>query len=336
MKIVELDANDATQVEELFTLQQEVHAADCPDNPVPLREDFLGSVRNPPPDGRFERLVAWRDGRLAGALTLVLPEVDNRHLALAEIQVSPSHRRRGIGRTLLERACRLARENGRRDLLAAAIGPVPGGAARNGAAAGFVTAAGFSVALESVRRRIDLTAVDAAAEQRLLDQCLSHAIEYESLGWTGLTPDDLAGGVANLVNRLNLDAPTGELDIEPETIDADRLHTHERNAIERHTQLVGTAARHRNTGEVAAITLLNVRSAGDHGSVTLTIADPKHRGHRLGMIVKIEIHRLVRRAFPRLRYIQTGNATANAHMNAINEQLGFAAYETNTLYQLAL
>jgi GNAT superfamily N-acetyltransferase len=336
MRIAELDTSDATQTEELFALHQAIHAADTPDEPAPLREDFVASIRHPQPEARFERWLAWRDGRLIGWALLTLPEVDHRHLALAEVQVRPSHRRQGVGRALLDRVRVRAQVQRRRTLIVEAAGPVPGGPARGDAGGRFLTAMGFSPALEGVGRRIDLTAIDETAEQRLLDRCLPHATDYKCLGWTGFTPGELANGVAYLLNRMNVDAPTGDLDIGQSTLDTDRLREHERNALDRRSHLVGVAAQHRDTGQVGAVTMLSIRSAGDHGSVVFTIAAPKHRGHRLGTIVKVEIHRLARREFPGLRYIQTGNATANAHMVAINEHLGFVAYETNTHYQLAL
>jgi hypothetical protein len=119
-------------------------------------------------------------------------------------------------------------------------------------------------------------------------------------------------------------------------MDAARLHADERLRLDRHVRLVGAAARHRTTGAVAAVSTVYVRSAGDDGWIAVTIADPEHRGHRLGTIVKIELHRRVRQEFPRLRFIRTGNADTNTHMVAINERLGYRPYEASTLYRLTL
>jgi GNAT superfamily N-acetyltransferase len=336
MDVTYLDPDDAMQVDELFAVRQLAHAADHPDHPAPLRDDFLAAVRHPPPSIRVERLVARIDGRVAGGAVLNLTELDNRHLAMAEVQVSPAYRRRGAGRALLDQVRERAHEERRRTLLAAATGPVPGGPPRDEAGNRFLAAMGFTPGLASARRRIDLTTIDPVAEQRLLDECRVHADAYECLSWTGLTPDELADGVTHLVNRLNTDAPTGEVELEATTVDADLLHADEESSLAKGTHLLTTAARHRATGELAAFTRIDVRSAGDHGHVWMTLADPKHRGHRLGTIVKIENHRLARATFPKLRYVQTGNADSNTHMVAINNRLGFVAFEAVTLYQLAL
>lgn len=185
-------------------------------------------------------------------------------------------------------------------------------------------------------RRVDLSTVDTAAEQALLDLCRPHATDYDTVTWEGLTPEPLAAGVAYVANRTNIDAPHGEMDIEAASMDAERLHAEEREWLGLGSHLVGAAAVHRPTGEIAAVTSIGVRPPGDHGSIRTTIAHPGHRGHRLGTIVKIEAHRRMRQSFPQLRYVFTSNADANSHMVAINEKLGYAVYQTGTNYQLRI
>ena len=60
-----------------------------------------------------------------------------------------------------------------------------------------------------------------------------------------------------------------------------------------------------------------------HAWQSTTIVDPSHRGHRLGMAVKVE--NLIRTcaAEPDLRHVHTWNAEENTHMIAINEAIGF-------------
>ena len=54
-----------------------------------------------------------------------------------------------------------------------------------------------------------------------------------------------------------------------------------------------------------------------------TIVAPEHRGHRLGLAIKLANHRQLRAHFPSCRVLVTGNADVNAPMNAVNEALGF-------------
>jgi hypothetical protein len=58
-----------------------------------------------------------------------------------------------------------------------------------------------------------------------------------------------------------------------------------------------------------------------------TLVVPAHRGHRLGLAVKVANQRALAGRFPQLEWIITGNADVNAHMNAINDRLGFRVVE---------
>ncbi len=55
----------------------------------------------------------------------------------------------------------------------------------------------------------------------------------------------------------------------------------------------------------------------------LTAVAREHRGHRLGLRLKLAMLDLLARREPRLRHIMTSNAETNAHMIAINETLGY-------------
>jgi len=48
-----------------------------------------------------------------------------------------------------------------------------------------------------------------------------------------------------------------------------------------------------------------------------------HRGHRLGLLLKLDMLRWLREEEPQLRTIDTGNAASNSYMISINELLGY-------------
>jgi RimJ/RimL family protein N-acetyltransferase len=84
------------------------------------------------------------------------------------------------------------------------------------------------------------------------------------------------------------------------------------------------AAVHDASGELAAMTQLSV--APDHpkwGHQGLTAVTRQHRGHRLGLLVKAAMLGWLAETEPAIERIETGNASANAHMIAVNELLGF-------------
>ena len=120
------------------------------------------------------------------------------------------------------------------------------------------------------------------------------------------------------------DAPRGE-NVEPEVWDADRIR--ERTGTPVRAGLLrsySVAAQHDATGEMAAYTgVLVDPETPEWGFQQLTAVIRSHRGHRLGLLVKTAMLELLAEAEPQLEHIQTGNAAANQHMIAVNEQLGY-------------
>jgi RimJ/RimL family protein N-acetyltransferase len=54
-----------------------------------------------------------------------------------------------------------------------------------------------------------------------------------------------------------------------------------------------------------------------------TLVRPDHRGHRLGLAVKVANVRLLQETQPQLATVVTFNADVNAPMVAVNDRLGF-------------
>ena len=93
------------------------------------------------------------------------------------------------------------------------------------------------------------------------------------------------------------------------------------------------AAAHDASGELAAMTQLSVvPDSPGWGHQGLTAVTRQHRGHRLGLLVKTAMLGWLAQAEPAIELIDTGNASANDHMIAVNDVLGFAvdppAYHT--------
>ena len=58
-----------------------------------------------------------------------------------------------------------------------------------------------------------------------------------------------------------------------------------------------------------------------------TLVLPGHRGHRLGLALKLGNLQAVRERYPDCRYVFTVVAGVNAPMNAVNDLLGFRDVE---------
>lgn len=147
---------------------------------------------------------------------------------------------------------------------------------------------------------------------------------YRTLTWSGVTPPQLRERMAVLRSRMSVDVPMAGLDGELEVWDAARvLHADERIAEAGQHQVI-TAAEHVPSGALVAYTLLTQRL--DLPSVAFqddTLVHGDHRGHRLGMLVKARNLVALEELAPRVARIHTWNADENAHMLAINAELGF-------------
>ena len=96
-----------------------------------------------------------------------------------------------------------------------------------------------------------------------------------------------------------------------------------------------TAAAVAPEGHLAGYTELGLMSTGrEHGQTWNTLVLPGHRGHGLGMWIKLANLEAARRLRPELRRVTTWNAEANQHMIAINEAIGFRP--VRRAYEVAL
>jgi hypothetical protein len=124
--------------------------------------------------------------------------------------------------------------------------------------------------------------------------------------------------------------PTAGMDWEGEIWDADRVRRDEEMLARSGVQALVAAAVHNGTGELVAYTVLNWRP--EVPSTVLqqdTLVSGAHRGHRLGMLIKLANLRRAQERWPSAGSVLTWNANENQHMLAINIALGFkpAGYE---------
>ncbi|UZX04163.1 GNAT family N-acetyltransferase [Arthrobacter sp. CDRTa11] len=280
--------------------------------------------------------LARLDGEVIGMCTMELSLHENTHTAGIDVLIAPAQRRQGLGRALLEHAEGLARERGRTSLYGYHEVPpmAVGGAAvpaKSGAGAlpldepavAFAVAAGYE--LEQVERSSRLTLpVPPHLLARLETEAGALAGQYDIIGWDDSCPEELVNGHALLKATMSTDVPIAGLDWEGENWDSARVREDERALIGTGVQSAVTAALHRPTGELVAYTVLNWRP-GVPATISQqdTLVSGAHRGHRLGMMIKIANLRRAQRRWPAAKSVLTWNASENQHMLAINISLGF-------------
>jgi GNAT superfamily N-acetyltransferase/RimJ/RimL family protein N-acetyltransferase len=254
----------------------------------------------------------------AGAYLLELPVTDNTHLGWPTIFVAPDQRRAGLGTALLRHVAQRAREAGRTLLGGHARKDSPGSA--------FARAAGARPGLPDIVRVLDLTDLPDGHLARLRGQAEAAAQDYTLLSWRGPAPEEHVEQVAEVTAAL-ADAPRSPGE-EPEYVDAQRIRQSEQRIAVQGLRYYTVVARCDHTGELAALTQLAVDpEQPDWGFQELTAVTRPHRGHRLGLLIKVAMLDQLAEAEPQLRRIKTDNAGPNQHMIAINEQLGFRVFD---------
>jgi GNAT superfamily N-acetyltransferase len=265
-------------------------------------------------------------GTWAGGYLLELPAKENRHIAWAGITVAPERRRAGLGTRLLEHAAGRAAEHGRTVLSAETREGSPGAA--------FAAAKGARRGVTEARRILRLADMPPGRLAELRRQAEPAARGYSLVSWRGSPPpEEYLDGVAAVTNAMN-DAPHSP-GFEPEHIDAQRIRDGARLTAATGVRYYSVAARCDQTGELAALTQLAVDPlVPEWGYQHLTAVVRAHRGHRLGLLVKVAMMELLAQAEPGLERVLTGNADINRHMIAINEALGFQVVDLWPHWQL--
>ena len=175
----------------------------------------------------------------------------------------------------------------------------------------------------AVKRRQTLTKVDRDALAEMYADATVAASGYRLERHTGRTPDDMIEQVAAMAEAMN-DAPTDDLEIEDEVFAPERIAGYEAAQAARGRRLYRVVARHEETGELAGHTVVAVESErpwiGDQHDTSVVRA---HRGHRLGLLLKLDMLRWLADAEPAVETIDTWNTESNDFMIRVNEVLGY-------------
>jgi GNAT superfamily N-acetyltransferase len=328
--VVPFGDTDESAARQAYAVERAAWIVTIPDIPPATEASFLAEIRQPSTSYAYERALGYVDGVAAGYLVLQLPMRDNLQNAEVDLWVAPAHRRRGVGRALYEHAVARVRALGRKRLTGESVQTGPGGEA-------FCAAIGALPALPETRSRLDVATIDQDRFDAMLAEAWTRADGYRLLLWDGVPPPPYIDHVAYLDSRFMADAPLGDLEWEPENVDAERIRQSEQRRLDQGMGRYHAAAVHEASDRLVAWT--NVGGPHDiptHLWQNITIVDPPHRGHRLGMIVKLENLRRVRELRPDLTAIDTFNASSNEYMLAINRTMGFRPVDTWMQWQVTV
>ena len=332
LDLVRVRPDDAVAVATLTDFTNAARRVDDPDTPVATPRIVAGELAygwDLDPD---ETYLYYGDGNPesadppVGVLATDMPWRDNRHLVWGSITVHPDQRRRGHGSALLEELVRRAAAAGRTTIWL-------GVAADDEGSQAFLTRHGFRYANPDARRRQVLADVDTERVDRLYADAESRAVDYELERLVPPYTDELLGALVDVTAAIN-DAPMGELTYEDEMFDLQRLRDFQTARAGKGTREYRIIARHRGTGEIGGHTVVQVHpdrpSFGSQGDTAVARA---HRGHRLGLLLKIDMMRWLAEAEPELAVIETWNQAGNDFMINVNELLGYRLHRIFHLYE---
>lgn len=280
-------------------------------------------------------LVARVAGRIVARGCFEIRTEGAPDVAWLIIEVSPEFRGRGIGTALLAALEDLAAAGGRTTLqLYGLARELPGERLESPTGFGslpladpgvaFVSHRGFS--LEQVERASRLALPVADIEHRLAAAVERSGPDYRVHTWVDRTPERWLPDIAMLATRMSTDAPAAGMDATEEVWTVERVLAQEeaQSASPRHQLLA--AVEHVPSGRLAGYTELSVppqlhRAVGQEDTIVLK----EHRGHRLGMLLKVANLAHLQREYPGRPSVVTFNAEENRHMLSVNEAVGFEA-----------
>jgi hypothetical protein len=199
-----------------------------------------------------------------------------------------------------------------------------------GVGARFARAHGMTVALTEARRTLDLRTADWPALEAMVPEVPGYSLEQ----WIGPAGPELLPDLAAVTGGMN-DAPR-DGDLEDMNFSLDRIRSDEQRIPAGGQTCYTTIARRDSDGAPAGYTRLFLaadRSDGWCGQSDTTVLG-EHRGHRLGLLLKLRNLLWMREREPHLERIITWNATSNAHMLAINVAMGFELFDEWTQWRL--
>jgi ribosomal protein S18 acetylase RimI-like enzyme len=340
MKIVEFDALSAAEEiwDAYFRHMDEIMQEVNPDDPLLPREKrkalIISSYSNPymklymfllfPDDG-------FRDVTGRAAVFVETPHSPsyetNKHAADLNLSVSPECRRKGLGSLLLKRVAEelAAKEPVVSELRIAVV-------LESGKS--FLDRLGGTVALENSENRLYLKDVawgmveDWAAEGARKNPCTSIKMVQS------IPQEDIEEYSAVYTETAN-QQPFGDVPMDVKCT-PEQIRFIERENLQQgvtHTTMYSKES----DGRISGLTEMRyLKEAGHKASQNLTGVRAQYRGRGLGKLLKAGMLLYIRKAYPGVKYVVTGNADSNASMLGINLKLGFKKHLSRKIYKLKL
>ena len=263
-----------------------------------------------------------------------IPQRDNHHSASLDVRVLPAHRRRGVGAAIAAEVERLVAGEGRTVLNG--LVEVPSAMVGSDPSSPFARRLGFTVTQAGNRRHLTVP-IETGRRVQLDEEVSRAAVGYRTFTFVAPWPKEFLEDQCELSRRMSTDAPSGDARHEEETWDAARVEESDRLFTTQGLTKLVAVTQHMESGHLVAFSELVLPQDHPHEAwqwATLVLRE--HRGHRLGLAVKLANLDLLATTAPEANVVITGNAQGNAPMIAVNDMLGFQVVATGTFWQKEL
>ena len=325
--------HDDAQFHDFYVTTRDAALYQRPDAPVWSEHEAQVMFRREEPAEEWRAYGAFEDGQLVGSAVFVLPLLDNTDKVYMGAQVAPQNRRRGIGSALVSHLVVLARANGRTVLLGESHLPVS--ERETHPYVRFAEKNGFAAASVELCRELKLPVADDQLTAWEREAAPYHA-DYQIQTFVDDLPEHLLESYCYLSNQLALDAPTGDIDFEPEAMTPEAFRIRQAKVKEQGRTMFETLAIDASGQAVAQSTLAVPSDDPVRVHQWGTLVHREHRGHRLGLAVKAANLRAMQQAFPDRQKVLTSNSEHNENMVAINVKMGFEPVELMVEFQRKL
>jgi GNAT superfamily N-acetyltransferase len=333
MDIRKVDLLDDAEFERFHEVMERAEAYERPHHSSWSVDEAKLEFRRQDPTERAEAWAAYHERTIVGGASLWFPLLDNLTKCWGAVGVDPDHRRRGIGTALIAQIVTRVQQEGRSIFVTESAYPFD--RRQDHPYRRFAEANGFTVAIDEILRILPLP-MDAALFEELTAEAAPHHLAYRIESFVGELPGELLASYCTLSNQLGVDAPTGDVDFEPESMTPQLWLERVAEEKELGRNRLTTVAID-ETGEVVAFTDLILPPPPSQDVWQWgTLVDRNHRGRRLGMAVKVRNLELLAAADSGRVRVLTCNAETNRYMVDINVRLGFEAVEVCPMLELRI
>lgn len=182
--------------------------------------------------------------------------------------------------------------------------------------------------------RILALPLDDALMEDLAAEAAEKLGEYRVELWEDGIPERHLEAYGRLLHQLDLDDPDEDLEMEAADYTPERIRVSEQRRRDTGTRAIRAIAVAPD-GSFVGNSEVHLHDAP--GTTVAwqdnTLVMPEHRGHRLGLAMKVATHRLLRDRAPQLRMLATWNSHVNPWMIGVNEKLGYRIAYREIVYQ---